>query len=70
MPAGFIRVSPLQITLDILSRLVSFNTETQRSNLPLVDYVADLFDRHGVPYVRLPNADGDKAAIYATVAPR
>ncbi|MHB2166812.1 acetylornithine deacetylase [Alsobacter sp. R-9] len=59
----------MQTTLDILSRLVSFNTETQRSNLPLIDYVADIFSRHGVPFVRLPNADGDKAAIYATVGP-
>ena len=60
---------PSAATLDILARLVSFDTVTSRSNLPLIDHVAALFDAGGVPYVRLPNAAGDKAALYATVGP-
>ncbi len=61
---------PTSATLDILARLVSFDTETPRSNLPLIDYVAGIFDAAGVPFVRLPNAKGDKAAIYATIGPQ
>src|SRR6476659_8501883 len=56
--------------LAILERLVSFNTESQRSNLPLIDYVADYLSRLGVSFVRLPNSQGDKAAIYATIGPQ
>lgn len=55
--------------LALLERLVSFNTESDRSNLALIDFVADYLSRLGVSYVRLPNATGDKAAIYATIGP-
>ncbi|WP_293864764.1 acetylornithine deacetylase [uncultured Alsobacter sp.] len=55
--------------LALLSRLVGFDTESSKSNLPLVDFVCAYLDEQGVPYVRLPNAAGDKAAIYATLGP-
>ncbi len=57
-------------TLDILARLVSFDTESSRSNLALIDYVAGLLAAEGVEFVRLPDATGTKAAIYATIGPR
>jgi acetylornithine deacetylase len=55
--------------LEMLERLVSFDTESAKSNLPLIDFVADYLEGWGVPCVRFPNAAGDKAAIYATVGP-
>ena len=55
--------------LEMLARLVSFDTESSNSNLLLIDFVEDYLKGWGVPYVRAPNAAGDKAAIYATVGP-
>jgi acetylornithine deacetylase len=60
------RLSPL----DMLARLVSFDTESDRSNLMLIEAVCEYLDGWGVPYLRLPNAEGDKAAVLATVGPK
>jgi acetylornithine deacetylase len=59
------RLSPL----DMLARLVSFDTESDKSNLALIDSVCAYLDGWGIPYLRLPNAVGDKAAVLATVGP-
>jgi len=55
--------------IEMLERLVSFDTESARSNLPLIDFVEDYLRSWNVPYVRVPNPAGDKAAIYATIGP-
>lgn len=55
--------------LDLLERLVSFDTESSRSNLPLIDFVEDYLKAWRVPVVRGPNASGDKAALFATIGP-
>ncbi|WP_267427537.1 acetylornithine deacetylase [Methylobacterium sp. GC_Met_2] len=65
MPATGERLSPL----DMLARLVSFDTESDKSNLALIDSVCAYLDGWGVPYLHLPNAAGDKAAILATIGP-
>lgn len=62
--------APRYSALELLARLVSFNTESQRSNLALVAFVEDYLAAWSVPFVRLPNAAGDKAAILATIGPR
>jgi acetylornithine deacetylase len=62
---GGVRYTPIEM----LARLVSFDTESSKSNLALVDFVEDYLKGWGVPYVRDPNAEGDKAAIYATLGP-
>jgi len=56
-------------TLDLLARLVAFDTESTKSNLALVDWVAAYLDVRGVRFVRVPNAAGDKAALFATLGP-
>ncbi|KAA2235083.1 acetylornithine deacetylase [Salinarimonas soli] len=53
----------------MLDRLVGFDTESQRSNLALIDFVADYLAAWGVPHVRVPNPDGTKAALFATIGP-
>jgi acetylornithine deacetylase len=53
----------------ILEKLVSFDTVSSNSNLPLIAWVKDYLDGHGIPYVVEPNAEGDKAALYATIGP-
>lgn len=56
--------------LEMLAKLVSFDTESSKSNLPLIDFVESYLQSWGVPHIRVPNAAGDKAAIYATVGPQ
>jgi acetylornithine deacetylase len=60
---------PRLTTLELLERLVAFDTESAKSNLPLVDFVADYLKAWHVPVLRVPNRDGDKAALFATVGP-
>lgn len=56
-------------TVDLLARLVAFDTESSRSNLALIDWVSAYLDGWGVRSVRVPNAAGDKAALFATLGP-
>ena len=56
--------------LEMLAKLVSFDTVSSKSNLPLIAFVEDYLQGWNVPYVRVPNEAGDKAAIYATVGPQ
>ncbi|GJD34273.1 acetylornithine deacetylase [Methylobacterium aerolatum] len=59
------RMSPLEM----LSRLVSYDTESDKPNLALIDWVGAYLDGWGVPSRRFPNAAGDKAALFATIGP-
>ncbi|MBS1304234.1 acetylornithine deacetylase [Loktanella sp. SALINAS62] len=52
---------------DLLDRLVGFPTISRDSNLDLIDFVEDYLKDYGVDSVRVPNADGTKAALYAHV---
>jgi acetylornithine deacetylase len=56
--------------LEMLAKLVSFDTESSKSNLPLIEFVESYLTSWNVPYVRVPNETGDKAAIFATVGPQ
>jgi acetylornithine deacetylase len=53
----------------LLDRLVAFDTESDKSNLPLVRFVEDYLLGHGVQTLRAPNAAGDKVALLATIGP-
>lgn len=66
MPSQGQRLTPLEM----LAKLVSFDTESSKSNLPLIAFVESYLKSWDVPYIRVPNATGDKAAIYATVGPQ
>jgi len=56
--------------LEMLAKLVSFDTDSSKSNLPLVDFVESYLKSWNVPCIRVPNEAGDKAALYATVGPQ
>ena len=62
-------MSDLGPTLDILKTLVGFDTTSRLSNLALIDWVESYLDGHGVPHRRVPNADGTKSNLIATVGP-
>ena len=55
--------------LAILERLVGFDTESSKSNLSLIDYVEAHLAGLGIVSTRMPNAKGDKAALFATIGP-
>jgi acetylornithine deacetylase len=63
MPA---RLSPRQI----LDKLVSFPTVSRDTNLPLIDWVEDYLESHGVTAHRVWNEDRTKASLYALIGPK
>jgi hypothetical protein len=52
------------------AQLIGFDSVSDRSNLPVADFVEDDLAAHGVATRRAPNASGDKAALFATIRPR
>ena len=54
-------------TLELLSLLIGFDTTSDRSNLPIIDFIADYLDGQGIPYRRSFNPAGDKANIHAVI---
>ena len=55
--------------LELLERLVAFDTTSRLSNLELIEWVEAYLDGQGVPHRRVPNADGTKSNLIATVGP-
>ncbi|CAN5349744.1 acetylornithine deacetylase [soil metagenome] len=53
----------------MLARLVAFDTTSRRSNLELISFVEAYLAEHGVPSRRVPNADGTKANLFASIGP-
>ncbi|MBV8492671.1 MAG: acetylornithine deacetylase [Alphaproteobacteria bacterium] len=54
--------------MEILDRLVAFDTTSSRSNLGLIGWVADYLAQHGIASTR-SSAGEDKANLYATIGP-
>jgi len=55
---------------EMLAKLVSFNTESQRSNLDLIHFSRDYLASLGVESRLAPSPDGEKANLYATIGPK
>ena len=55
--------------LNILERLIAFDTESSRSNLPLIAFVENWLAQHGIASIRVPDISGTKAALFATIGP-
>ena len=64
-----VRSAGREKVIEILERLVAFDTESSRSNLPLIDYIEWYLRDLGVASTRMPNAAGDKATLFATIGP-
>jgi len=54
---------------DILATLVAFDTVSHRSNLPLVEWVEEYLESHGVASSRVYDDTGEKATLIATIGP-
>jgi acetylornithine deacetylase len=56
-------------THEMTRRLVSFETVSRDSNLPLIEFIENCLDDYGVESFRVSNDDGSKANLVATIGP-
>ena len=69
-PAAGGRALTLERTLDLLERLVAFESVSLRPNLDLLGFVAAYLERHDVDAVLLPDSSGERANLFATIGPK
>ncbi|MDB5817819.1 MAG: acetylornithine deacetylase, partial [Rhizobacter sp.] len=55
--------------IELLRRLVAFDTVSRHSNLALIDWVRDYLDGHGVASTLIFDTTGTKANLFATIGP-
>ncbi len=55
--------------LEMLEKLISFDTTSAYSNMALIEFVRDYLEGHGAKVSILPNADKTKANLFATLGP-
>lgn len=60
----------LTAAIEMLDRLIGFDTESSKSNLALIAAVETYLSDCGVDYVKVPNEIGDKAALFLTIGPK
>ena len=60
---------PIYTPVELLARLVAFDTTSHKSNMALVAFVEDYLLQHGVVSHRVATANGDKASLFATIGP-
>ena len=61
---------PTYTPVELLARLVAFDTTSYKNNLGLIAFVEDYLQAHGVASQRIVSDDGQKASLYATIGPR
>ncbi|WP_281018296.1 MULTISPECIES: acetylornithine deacetylase [unclassified Minwuia] len=62
--------TPRKSTLEILDRLIAFDTTSRYSNLELIDWVVDFLAQRGVECQLLHDESGEKANLWATIGPK
>ncbi len=60
---------PTPATLELLDRLISFDTTSRNSNLPLIDWAEDWLTGQGARCLRVPDETGTKANLWASIGP-
>lgn len=58
------------LTLEILNKLISFDTTSSQSNLALMDYIQTFLSEHDVQSRLVFNQEKTKANLYATLGPK
>jgi acetylornithine deacetylase len=61
---------PALTSIEMLKRLVAFDTTSRNSNLDLIRYIQGYLDDFGVESTLVPNDEGTKANLYASIGPR
>jgi acetylornithine deacetylase len=62
--------APSRASLDMIRRLVAFDTTSRLSNLALIEFVRDYLAGHGVEATLVFNEAGTKANLFATIGPQ
>jgi acetylornithine deacetylase len=62
-------MTPPATAKELLARLVAFDTESAKSNIPLIRFVEDYLAQHDIASQRVPTPDGEKASLFATIGP-
>ncbi|MEZ5647810.1 MAG: acetylornithine deacetylase [Alphaproteobacteria bacterium] len=57
-------------TLEMLERLIAFDTVSSKSNLGIIDFIEDYLRSWGIASHRTPSTEGNKANLWATVDPQ
>jgi len=52
---------------ELLEKLVAFDTTSAKTNIPLIDFVEDYLNGHGISSQRVPTKDGLKSSLFATI---
>ncbi|MEP4703975.1 MAG: acetylornithine deacetylase [Hyphomicrobiales bacterium] len=60
---------PYDLPRELIAKLISFDTVSRNSNMVLLDFVRDYLRQLGVESKLVPNEDGSKANLYATIGP-
>ena len=60
---------PSRESLELIDRLIAFDTTSHKSNLELIRFVADYLSGFGIDAELTHDADGAKANLYATIGP-
>ena len=55
--------------VEMIEKLVGFPTVSRDSNLDLIEFVREYLAEHGVESHVVPNPEGTKGNLYATVGP-
>lgn len=53
----------------ILAKLISFDTTSRNSNIPLIAWIEDYLDHYKVPHLRIDYEAGTKTNLFATIGP-
>ncbi len=56
-------------SIEMLQRLVAFDTTSRNSNLDLIQHIQGYLSEFGVASTLVPNAEGTKANLFATIGP-
>lgn len=59
--------APSYSPVELLARLVAFDTTSHKSNLGIVSYIEDYLLQYGVSSTRVVSDDGSKASLFATI---
>ena len=56
-------------SLEMMRRLIAFDTTSRNSNLQLIDFVRDYLDGYGIKSLLVHDDSGTKANLFATIGP-
>lgn len=56
-------------TIELLEKLIAFDTTSDRSNLPMIDFIEAYLNKQVVSALRFYDDSGKKANLYATIGP-